>query len=88
MENYNKVEKDKYTICYYLNGELHRTDGPAYRHLINGNREWYQNGKRHRIEGPALECCDGYEEWYYEDQKIDCKTQKEFERLIKLKLFW
>ncbi len=29
---------------WYLNGELHREDGPAY---INGNRqEWYLNGEQ------------------------------------------
>ena len=32
---------DKY---WYLNGNLHRTDGPALE-LINGDKHWYLNGK-------------------------------------------
>jgi len=32
---------DKY---WYLNGKLHRTDGPALE-LINGDKHWYLNGK-------------------------------------------
>jgi hypothetical protein len=29
MENYNRVEKYDYAICYYLDHDLHRLDGPA-----------------------------------------------------------
>ena len=29
---------------WYLNGELHREDGPAYEHL-DGYKEWWLNGK-------------------------------------------
>ena len=38
---------------WYLNGELHRTDGPAVEYA-NGNKYWYLNGKFHRTDGPAL----------------------------------
>jgi hypothetical protein len=87
MENYNKIEKSEYAIRYYLNGKLHRINGPAYE-SIDGTKIWYQNGKRHRIDGPAIEYSDGYKEWWFKGNYIDCKSQEEFERLIKLKLFW
>jgi len=30
--------------CWYVNGELHRKDGPAAEY-INGSKFWYINGK-------------------------------------------
>ena len=44
--------------------------------------------KFHRLDGPAIKYNDGEKEWYYEDNFIDCNSQEEFERYIKLKLFW
>ena len=36
---------DEYgTKFWYLNGKLHRTDGPAVEHA-NGEKCWYLNGK-------------------------------------------
>ena len=110
VENYNRVEKNKYVTCYYLDDKLHRTDGPAeeyksgtkiwfqngLQHRIggpsheysNGDKSWYQNGLFHRLDGPAYECVSGNKFWYYEGKRIDCNSQDEFERIIKLKLFW
>jgi hypothetical protein len=110
MENYNKKKKYNWETCYYLDGKLHRLDGPA-KEYFDGRKEWWQNDLRHRIDGPAVEDIDGYKEWwknglrhrldghaieysdgcglwYYEGEKIDCNSQEEFERYIKLKLFW
>jgi hypothetical protein len=87
MENYNIVEKDEYAICYYLNGKLHKIGGPAVEYS-NGDKAWYQNGLQHRIDGPAIECANGEKYWYYEDELINCNSQEEFERLVKLELFW
>jgi hypothetical protein len=39
---------------WYLNGKLHREEGPAVEHP-NGNFEWYLQGKLHRTDGPAVE---------------------------------
>jgi len=50
---------------WYLNGILHRIDGPALREwqVVDGYghedvvliyEEWYLNGQRHRIDGPAF----------------------------------
>jgi len=54
---------------YYLNGNRHRGDGPAYIiYNKNGNVEceyYILNGKRHREDGPAVI-------WYYENGNIEC----------------
>jgi len=48
---------------WYLNGKLHREDGPAIE-CVDGDKTWYLNGKRHRVDGPAIEASDGYRAWY------------------------
>jgi hypothetical protein len=48
---------------WYLNGNLHREDGPAIEYA-DGNKEWYLNGERHREDGPAIEDADGDKFWY------------------------
>jgi hypothetical protein len=60
-------------------GELHE--------YPNGNKDWSLNGKYHREDGPAVEYHD-CKEWLINGKRILCKTQEEFERLMKLKAFW
>ena len=48
---------------WYLNGNLHRVDGPAIE-WANGTKEWYLNCKRHREDGPAIEWANGTKAWY------------------------
>ena len=43
---------------WYLNGELHREDGPAVEYA-NGMKYWYLNGELHREDGPATEFANG-----------------------------
>jgi hypothetical protein len=31
---------------------------------------------------------DGQQYWYYQGTQLNCKTQEEFDRLMKLKAFW
>ena len=50
---------------WYLEGKLHRTDGPAVEHP-NGEKHWYLEGKRHRTDGPAIEYSDGTKYWCLE----------------------
>ena len=57
-ENYTGVVDWDDLIFYYLNGKLHRTDGPAFI-WSNGDIEYYLNGKRHREDGPAIIRKDG-----------------------------
>lgn len=55
---------------WYLNGKLHRKDGPAIER-VDGDKYWYINGKLHRDDGPAIEYADGTKHWY-----IDGKMQR------------
>jgi len=68
-------------------GYWHREDGPAYISHC-GDLYWYNHGQYHREDGPAIEECNGRKEWWYYGQRLDCESQEEFERLIKLELFW
>lgn len=72
---------------WYQHGQRHRVNGPAIEH-VGGNRKWYQNDKLHRIDGPAIEFSSGGTFWYYKGEYVECTSQEEFERLIKLKAFW
>jgi hypothetical protein len=50
---------------------------------------WTKDGNIHRELGPAVERLDGQHQWWYEGFFIfSCKSQQEFEKLIKLKAFW
>ena len=53
---------------WYLDGKLHREDGPAIEYC-NGSKEWWLNNKLHREDGPAIEWKDGSKQWYL-DGKI------------------
>lgn len=48
---------------WYLNGELHREDGPAIE-WTDGRKAWYLNGRLHRVNGPAIELPNGDKEWW------------------------
>jgi hypothetical protein len=67
---------------FYKNGSLFKTEN------INGI--FYLKGENyfHREDGPAIERANGDLYWYYENKNIDCSSQEEFERILKLKLFW
>lgn len=56
---------------HYLDGQLHRLDGPAVISTIGSPNEfyeaWYKFGRRHRISGPAVVYND-YREWHFEGQ--------------------
>jgi len=43
--------------------------------------------KCHRVDGPAVEYTDGYKAWYLNGKQFNCKTQEEFEQLMRLKSF-
>lgn len=49
--------------CWFLDGELHREDGPAIIHS-DGEIVWYTNGVRHRENLPARVDSGGVSYWY------------------------
>jgi len=61
------------TKGWYLNGKLHREDGPAIERS-DGNKEWYLNGKYHREDGPAFEYPDGTKEWWLDHKEVHPET--------------
>jgi len=65
-------------LRYYLNGKLHRTDGPAVI-TSYGSMYYYLNGKTHREDGPAEIWNNGSIFYYLNDNDIT----KEVEEWIK-----
>ena len=63
---------------YYVNGKLHREDGPAEEY-ISGDKRWYINNKLHRLDGHAIEWSDdGDVEYWIEGKRYS--TKEEFEK--------
>ena len=60
---------------WYLNGKLHREDGPAME-CAHGDKHWYLNGKRQRVDGPAIEWSGGGEVWYLNDEYLTEQEHK------------
>jgi len=48
---------------WYLDGKLHREDGPAAEYPY-GTKKWFLNGELHREDGPAAEYHNGTKEWW------------------------
>ena len=69
-------EVENWGIFYFVNGKIHREDGPASV-IINGNKFWFVNDKWHRLDGPAVERNNGDVEYWIEDKQYD--TKEEFE---------
>jgi hypothetical protein len=70
MEMKNGLVNNKGHKEWYLNGELHRTDGPAAESR-NGDKYWYLNGQPHRLDGPAVLSHSGYKEWWLDGQQFN-----------------
>jgi hypothetical protein len=54
--------------AYYINGKLHRLDGPAIIYP-DGSEYYYLNGKCHRVDGPAIIYANG-SQYYYLNSKL------------------
>ena len=65
--------------AWYLNGKIHREDGPAIENT-KGHKYWYLNNKLHREDGPAIKCADGYKEWYLNGIEY---TEGEFKKKVR-----
>jgi len=74
-------------VWFAKNGVIHREGGPAIEYP-NGDCSWYFNGVPHREDGPAMD--NKFEKFWFWHGKYfkNCKSQEEFERLLKLKAFW
>ena len=74
MKTYTVKVYDNGTKEWFLNGNLHRKDGPAAE-WANGAKFWFLNGKLHREDGPAAEWANGTKFWYIDDKQL---TEAEF----------
>ena len=63
MKTYTVDVYDNGSKEWFLNGNLHREDGPACE-WADGSKYWYLNGERHREDGPACEWANGTKYWY------------------------
>ena len=66
------------TKYWYLNGELHRTDGPAVERA-DGGKGWWFEGELHRTDGPAIEYAGGSKEWFLNGKKL---TKEEHRKAV------
>ncbi len=82
---YNVSKSDVGEFWFY-NKNLHRVKGPAANYP-DGRKIWWFHGKIHRLDGPAIDY-QNEKSWYYQGKKIPCSSQEEFERLLRLKVFW
>jgi len=64
--NYKEITIKTYpdgSTFWYLNGKLHRDDGPATEYS-NGSKSWWTDGKWNREAGPAVVQANGSKYWY------------------------
>jgi hypothetical protein len=65
MKEYSDGTKE-----WWLNGALHREDGPAGEYP-SGSKRWYLNGLLYREDGPAVEWANGEKFWWLNSQDYE-----------------
>ena len=65
---FRMIEKSYIGTYYYLDGQYHRSDGPASAYN-NGIEEWWFNGELHRSDGPAIISIN-YCAWWYKNNLL------------------
>jgi hypothetical protein len=75
-----------------LNTNYTSTDHFLPEGETEGHTEYYdKEGYFHRLDGPAIEDDNPNSDmryWYFHGKQIECSSQEEFERYLKLKAFW
>jgi hypothetical protein len=69
---------------WYLNGRLHREDGPAIVRSDGAKYWWLNNGKCHREDGPAVVWANGGKQWWLNYKQVD-KQAVELYYMLKYK---
>ena len=54
---------------YFLNGKLHKEDGPAVEYT-NGYKAWYKNGKPYNENGPVVIHPNGDKEYFVNKEEV------------------
>jgi hypothetical protein len=88
------IEYENGSKQWYLNGLIHREDGPAIE-FSDGTKWWKLNGIQHRVEGPAVECANGDKHWFLNGKRhrvdgpaIECVDGTKYWYLNGEFLFW
>jgi len=81
IKNKNSGKKE-----WFLNGKLHREDGPAMEQA-DGSKRWFLHGNLHREDGPAVEYADGRKEWR-RNGKLHREDGPAWERPNETKQWW
>ena len=79
MKEYTVKVYDNGSKNWYINGKLHREDGPAIE-APDGYKAWYINDNLHREDGPAIEWGNGDKEWFIHGVEL---TKREFNKMTK-----
>jgi len=74
MIEYKVIVSPDGTQHWFLNGNLHREDGPAVV-WADGTQYWCLNGNLHREDDPAIVWADGTKSWYLNGIEL---SEKEF----------
>lgn len=67
---------------WFIHGAPHRLDGPAV--IITGPNIAFHPINYNRIEPNLLHVV----EWWVEDEQVPVSSQEEFEKMMKMKVFW
>jgi hypothetical protein len=83
MNNTNDLENNE------MEDYHHKVSYPGNSIISVPHISYYDaDGWYHRISGPAIKCVDGQKWWYLHGKKVECNSQEEFARLLKMKVFW
>ena len=86
-----------YMLPRYLGENLYKLEGMSGNSIFE---YWYYDEERtilHRADGPAVISyelslpgthIDFHREWWYMGRRVDCSSQEEFEKCLKIKAFW
>lgn len=89
----SKIEKKMTKTWREGTATYHKTGDSLHIVYDSGIESYWVDNIRHREDGyayfaPAYNGYDEIKRWYYQGEKINCETQEQFERLIKMKVFW
>jgi hypothetical protein len=62
------ISVDEEWVWWQLDGQRHRTDGPAVI-WANGTQAWWLNNQLHRTDGPAVIWASGTQFWWLNNQR-------------------
>jgi hypothetical protein len=63
------TEMSEGTKFWCLDGNYHRTDGPAIEYA-DGDMFWLVRDRFHRTDGPAIEWANGGKNWYLNGEEL------------------